>query len=334
MSTATGGPPRALLHPRHWPSWLAIGLLSAGLLLPRGLRDRLAAAAGELRYRRNAKARGTVALNLARAFPERSEAEREALAREHFRAYARAIADQPIAWWDRRLRAVERHCEVTGLGHIHAAQAAGRPFILLIPHVTGVDFAGMALAPHAELTTMANRLRDPVLQWVVNRARARHGPVWLREGGIRPVVRALRQGTSFYYMPDEDQGLRDAVFAPFFGVEKATLTALGRLAQLAGAQVLPTMVCYDPARRRYAVEVRAPLAGFPTGDARADATTMNRALEESIRRCPAQYLLEPAHVPPSPGRQPPGVSAAGALSARQGAPCPAGAAPPRRRKRW
>lgn len=290
MSTATGGPPRALLHPRHWPTWLALGLLSAGLLLPRRVRDGLAARAGDRRYRRNAKARETVALNLAWCFPELDEAERRALAREHFRAWARAVADQPIAWWDRRRRAVERHCDVSGIEHIEAAQAADRPMILLMPHVAALEFAGMALSPHIEMATIANRMRDPVVQWVVNRSRARHGQVWLREAGIRPVVRALRAGTSFYYMPDEDRGLRDAVFAPFFGAEKATLATLGRLAQLAGAAVLPMMVCYDPQRRRYAVEVRAPLADFPSGDAVADATAMNRALEESIRRCPAQYL--------------------------------------------
>jgi len=294
MSPAPGERPSAvmpgLLHPRHWPAWLALGLLSLGLVLPRRWRDGLAHALGRWQYRHQHTRREKVELNLAWCFPESDAAERQALARDHFCAWTRAMADQPLAWWDARGYIPRRLCEVTGLAHLEAAQAAGRPVILLSPHVAGIEFGGLALTPYAGLSTMANRLDDPVLQWVVHRARARHGPVWLREGGIRPVVRGLRQGTVLYYMPDEDQGLRDSVFAPFFGQPKATLTSLARLAQLARAVVLPMMACYDLDRRRYRVELRAPLADFPSGDAVTDATTMNDALEASIRRCPAQYL--------------------------------------------
>ncbi len=290
MSAGAGAPPRALLHPRHWPSWLALGLLSLGLLLPRGVRDAIARRVGDRQYRRNRRRRETVELNLDCCFPDWSRAERGHVARAHFRAWARAMADQPAAWWDRRGRVPARLCRVAGLEHLQAARAEGRAVILLCPHVTAVEFGGLALTLHASMSTMANRLRDPVLQWVVHLARARHGPVFLREHGIRPVVRALRAGTVFYYMPDEDLGPRNSVFAPFFGMQKATLTSLGRLARLSQARVVPMMAWYDDGGRRYEVELRAPLADFPSGDERADATAMNRALETSIRRAPEQYL--------------------------------------------
>lgn len=284
------GPPRELLRPRHWPSWLGLGLLSLGLLLPRRWRDRLAARVGDRQYRRNARRRETVELNLACCFPDWSEAERHAVARAHFRAFARALADQPLFWWDRDGRAMRAVCRVRGLEHLDRAGAEGEPVILLSPHVTGIAFGGVALARHVALSTMANRYADPVLQWVEHRSRVRHGPVFLREDGIRPVVRELRPGGVFYYMPDEDLGPRDSVFVPFFGMEKATLTSLGRLARLARAKVVPIMTWYDVEQRRYEVELRAPLSGFPSGDEEADARAMNAALEESIRRCPAQYL--------------------------------------------
>lgn len=284
------GPPRELLRPRHWLSWLGLGLLSLGVLLPRRWRDGIAARLGDRQYRRHVKARETVELNLACCFPDWSDDERRRVARAHFRAYARAIADQPLSWWDRSGRRTPRHCRVTGLEYLQAARADGTPVILLSPHITAVDFGGFALTPYVTMSTMANRLDDPVLQWAVHRARARHGNVFLREEGLRPVVRALRAGGVFYYMPDEDLGPRDSVFAPFFGMEKATLTSLGRLARLARAKVVPIMACYDLERRRYEVELRAPLADFPSGDDLADARAMNAALEESIRRCPEQYL--------------------------------------------
>ena len=287
--SAGAGPPRALLHPRHWPSWIALGVLSLGILLPRRWRDALAMRIGDRQFRRNAQRRETVALNLACCFPGWTPVQRTAVARAHFRAWARAMADQPLAWWDRRGRVAKRLCRVEGLEHLVRARDDGAPVILLCPHITAIEFGGLALTPHAAMSTMANRLRDPVLQWAVHLGRARHGPVFLREDGIRPVARALRRGTVFYYMPDEDLGPRNSVFAPFFGMEKATLTSLGRLARLSGARVIPMMAWYDATARHYAVELRAPLADFPSGDDRADATAMNRALETSIRRAPEQY---------------------------------------------
>ena len=284
------GPPRELLRPRHWPSWLGLGLLSLGLLLPRRWRDAIAARVGDRQYRRHVKARETVELNLTCCFPDWSEDERRRVAREHFRSYARAIADQPLSWWDLSGRRVPRRCRVTGLEHLQAAHAEGAAVILLSPHITAVDFGGLALTPHAHLSTMVNRLDNPVLQWAVHLGRARHGNVFLREDGLRPVVRALRAGAVFYYMPDEDLGPRDSVFAPFFGMEKATLTSLGRLARLARAKVVPIMACYNVEQRRYEVNLRPALFDFPSGDDDADARVMNAALEESIRQCPAQYL--------------------------------------------
>ncbi len=65
---------------------------------------------------------------------------------------------------------------------------------------------------------------------------------------------------------------KDVVFAPFFGVPAATITATHHLARLSGAEVIPFF------HRRlddggYAIRLEAPLADFPS----ADAVTIRRA---------------------------------------------------------
>lgn len=281
----------SLLAPRHWPSWIGIALIASAGLLPRVLRDPIAGRVGELQYRHNPKRRGIVALNLARCYPQLDERERQARARAHFRAYAQVMADQARLWLDLRRRVPGRDCRVEGFEHIERERGRGRSVILLAPHCVAVELGGIALTPRVALSTMANRLQDPVLHWLVNHVRRRYGVrVWFREDGLRPAVRALRQGTVFYYMPDEDQGERDAVFAPFFGEPKATLNTLGRLARLSGAAVIPMMAWYDEDRHCYRVQLQPPLEGFPAGDAATDAARMNAALEQSIALCPAQYL--------------------------------------------
>lgn len=281
----------SLLAPRHWLSWAGILLLAAARLLPQALRDPIAGRVGDFQYRHNPKRRGIVELNLAQCYPQLDDAQREARARAHFRVYAKVMADQARLWLDLRRRVPARDCRVEGLEYIEAERARGHSVILLKPHSVAVEFGGIALTPHVGLSTMANRLSDPVLDWLVSHVRRRYGVrVWFREDGLRPVVRALREGAVFYYMPDEDQGQRDAVFAPFFGEPKATLNTLGRLARLSGAAVIPMMAWYDEERRCYRVQLLPPLDGFPTGDEVADATTMNAALEQSIALCPEQYL--------------------------------------------
>lgn len=281
----------SLLAPWHWLSWAGIVLLATTRLLPRALRDSIAGCMGEFRYRHNARRRGIVELNLALCYPDLDETQRRARARAHFRAYAQAMADQSRLWFDLRRRVPVRDCRVTGLEHVEAERARGRSVILLKPHSVAVEFGGIALTPHFDLSTMANHLGDPVLNWLVNHVRRRYGVrVWFREDGLRPVVRALREGTVFYYMPDDDQGERDAVFVPFFGEPKATLNTLGRLARLSGAAVIPTMAWYDEQQCCYQVRLQPPLSEFPTGDAIADAARMNEALEQCIALCPAQYL--------------------------------------------
>jgi lauroyl/myristoyl acyltransferase len=133
--------------------------------------------------------------------------------------------------------------------------------------------------------------RNPVVNWILNRGRLRFGGGLLsRDQGLRPVVRGLRAGLAFYYLPDEDFGPKQSVFVPFFGIPTATLPTLGRLAEMADAAVVPCFVRVLARARGYEVVLGAPLASFPSGDRLADAAAMNRAMEDGIRDMPEQYM--------------------------------------------
>jgi lauroyl-KDO2-lipid IV(A) myristoyltransferase len=80
------------------------------------------------------------------------------------------------------------------------------------------------------------------------------------------------------------------VFTPFFGVPKATIPLLGRLATSCRATVIPTLAFYSSERRRFSIEFLEPLQDFPSGDTAQDALRMNRLIEEMVNRDPAQYL--------------------------------------------
>lgn len=282
--------PRASLAPRHWPAWLAVGLLWVCAQLPMAASRALGALLGVLLWLGNAKRRHIAEVNLALCFPQLAARERARLLRRHYYATGRAYVDLGTLVWgsERRIR---RKVHLRGLEHYRAPAAAGRNIILLVPHCVGVNFGGAAIAPYHPIFSMFKPVRNPVANWLLNRARMRFGAKLLaRHQGLRPVVRAIRAGMAFYYLPDEDLGPRHSVFAPFFGVPAATLTTLGRLARMTNAAVVPCFTRLLPGGKGYEVVFHPALEGFPSGDERQDAARMNQALEKGIRLAPEQYL--------------------------------------------
>jgi KDO2-lipid IV(A) lauroyltransferase len=129
-----------------------------------------------------------------------------------------------------------------------------------------------------------------VLDRIFLRARTRFGnPVLVsRQEGMRSVLRVLRTGKAFYFLPDMDFGRRDSIFSPFFGVPTATITALPRLARLANAKVIPAVTRQDG--EGYLVKFYPPWEDYPSGDLEADVRRMNAFIEDRVREMPEQYF--------------------------------------------
>ena len=62
------------------------------------------------------------------------------------------------------------------------------------------------------------------------------------------IVRVIRSGKPFYFLPDMDFGARDAAFVPFFGVPAATLLAPSRMARALDMVVQPVVALFTPRR--------------------------------------------------------------------------------------
>ncbi|TAM46467.1 MAG: lipid A biosynthesis acyltransferase [Gammaproteobacteria bacterium] len=281
---------RNTFAPRWWPSWLLLLFLRLSALLPLRASRLLGATLGLLIYALNAKRRHIARVNLKLCFPDKSDAERADLLRRHFMVKGQSYLDTGFLAWA-SLRRIRRATHIRGLEHLRAARQRGRNVILLAPHFLGMNFAASVLArEHAEFSMMKLQ-RNAVVNWLLNKGRMRFGLKLLaRTQGLRPVVRTLKEGLAFYYLPDEDFGPRHSVFAPFFGVPTATLTTLGRLAELTDAAVIPCFVRLLPRGRGYEIMLKPPLANYPRGDKQDDAACMNRALEDGIRTHPEQYM--------------------------------------------
>ena len=280
-----------LLHPRYWLSWLALGAIGVLAFVPPRWRDRLADALTPLVCAISKKQIYIARTNLAICFKEKSEAEREAILMTSIRVGLKSLLGFGEFTWRSPAHVMGR-IQVSGWEHIEAEQAAGRPVILVVPHSWPIDAAGYYFAQRGlPMCTMMKSARNPVFDWHINGARARHGcRVYERSAGIKPVIKAVKSGLSFFYLPDQDHGREASLFALFFNHPKATLPALPRLVKLTGARALPVLACYDEQAHGYRLEVEAPYADYPSGDLMADTCRMNDSVERQLCRHPGQYM--------------------------------------------
>lgn len=277
------------LRPALLPAWLGVGLLWLLHWLPLPLQAAIGNALGWLLALVPSKRRRVVATNLALCFPDTPVSMRTRWLRQTFQASTRAALEHGLLWWGsasrvRRLVQVEHPEHIFGDGQ--------RPVIWLAPHFVGLDMGGIRLSMEKTTVSMYVRARNPVMDKLVLHGRTRFTQAILvsRHDGIKPVIRALKTGHPFYYLPDQDQGRKEAVFAPFFGIATATVSALPRLAKVAGAQIVPITTRQLPGGKGYVVTCHPPWDNYPTNDLEADVARMNRWIEARVREMPAQYL--------------------------------------------
>jgi len=256
--------------------------------LPAHALARLGEWLGLLLHALVASRRRIVRINLRLCFPEMTETERRTLAREHFRAVGRASILEAVGWWGSR-EEVKKLVRFEGL--VHYNRHAGKPMILFAPHFVGLNLGGVRVSQlPATFASMYSQIKNPLLDRLMLHARTRFGQSELisRQDGIKPVIRAIKKGHPFYYLPDMDYGPRDAVFVPFFGVPAATITGMPRLARATGAVIVPCITRW--CEGRYVTRFYPAWENYPTEDVVADTRRMNAFLEERIREMPEQYF--------------------------------------------
>ena len=201
--------------------------------------------------------------------------------------FAQAVLDRTLGWWASKER-LQRIIRIHGVEHL--TDSEGRPVILLTPHFVGLDAGGTVVSMHVVGCSVFSMQKNPVLNKLLYDGRMRFNEAVLlsRQDGMRKIVKAMKEGHPFYYLPDMDFGPKESIFAPFFGVPAATIPALSRLVRLTGARVVP-VICRQVADG-YEIEVMPAWDNFPGASVEADTEFMNKFIESQVLRMPEQYF--------------------------------------------
>jgi KDO2-lipid IV(A) lauroyltransferase len=193
-----------------------------------------------------------------------------------------------------------------GREHIAQARAAGKGIVYLTPHFGCFELAGQALNELGPITVL---YRPPKIAWLgtlleQRRQRSDGRMAAADMGGVRALLGALKRREAILVLPDQVPGQGEGAWTEFFGKPAYTMTLAARLAERADSVCLIVTCERLPAGKGFAMHVR-PLPSALAGE--STARRINRALEETIRARPEQYLWgynrykRPAGAAPPPG---------------------------------
>ncbi len=266
---------------------IALVLLRALARLPYPVVRRAGLWVGSIAWLVAAPRRQITRINLRLCYPNLTESQREAIGRAHFQYFVRSFFERFIFWFGTEAR-IRSLVSLDGLDLFERWR--GKPVILLAPHFVGIDAGGIRFQLESSFASMYAQQKSRVLTEVMTSGRSRFNgaQMFLRNDGLRPAIRALRDGVPFYFLPDMDLGPRDAVFVDFFGVPAATVTSVARLARLSGAVVIPLVTTMTDTG--YVAKFYPAWEDYPGDDLQAATRRMNHFIEERVAEMPAQYL--------------------------------------------
>lgn len=257
--------------------------------LPLPILGRIGEAIGSLLFATMRSRRHITLTNLRLCLPHLPEPERRMIAKQHFQSYARSVLERSILWWASEARL--KRLIVTEPGVPLEAFQSG-PVILLCPHFVCLDVAGVAIAMEASACSIYTEQKNKVFDEALREGRERFRPVriFTRQEGIKPIIRAMREGLPFFMLPDLDFGMQDAEFVPFFGIQAATLTAPARMAAATRAKIIPVIATFLPDYKGWQVRFYPEWENFPGPDILAATRRVNAFIEERVLEAPAEYF--------------------------------------------
>ncbi|MBS0488163.1 MAG: LpxL/LpxP family Kdo(2)-lipid IV(A) lauroyl/palmitoleoyl acyltransferase [Proteobacteria bacterium] len=278
-----------LSSPRHWPSWIGLGVVRLIAKLPYRALRLLGRGLGMLTAYLPGARRRVAQCNLELCFPGLSDAERAQLLRRNLADLGCMLVEFAFAWFGSDRAIARTPCAIEGLEHLERCRAQGRGVLLVGAHFSHLELCARLVSQRIRIAGMYRVMDDPVFEHAVLHARLHYADAMFAKDELRASVKYLKRGGTLWYAPDQDMRGKDTVFAPFFGVSASTLTATHHLARLSGAAVIPFFHKREP-RGGYAIRLEAPLENFPSTDIVTDTARINACIERMVREAPAQYL--------------------------------------------
>ena len=271
------------------------GILAVGSRLPLRLTRFPAAMLTRLTLRFLKRERTRISDNLAIAFPDLDQKERDQIMRGCADHLGRVLAE--VAWlWRARPDEVERICEVDGIEHIWNALDQGRGGILATGHLGNWEMLNAYLGSSGVPITVAVReLDDSRVDTLVNTLRTRFGSEVILRGvsAGKQLLQALRKGRGVGLLLDQDIPSIPGVFVPFFNRPAWTPSGAATLALRARCPIMPGFIHRKPDgthKIKIYPALNVPTEGTLREKVREMTAEATAAAEWNVRAWPEQWV--------------------------------------------
>ncbi|MGH8338316.1 MAG: lysophospholipid acyltransferase family protein, partial [Gammaproteobacteria bacterium] len=235
--------------------------------------------------------------NLAIAFPQRSVEERRRILRASYVNLGRGAAEY-IRLGGFFYKRLKHRVTYDGMENLTGAKQRNPQagVVVLSAHFGNFELLAPAHALHGHQITLVHHTQrflagDALMTFVRERAGVE---IMRKHAAARGVLRALRRGDLVGIPFDQNAKRSEAIFVPFFNEIAATASGLARLVAIAGASVVPVFIIRQPDGRSHKIEAQDEVPVQRSGNAEADTIENTRrfvrAIEDTVRRYPEQFL--------------------------------------------
>ena len=263
----------SLLYPQYWLLWVLLAFFYLCAHLPLMIQYALGRGIGQLLYLFGSARRKVAEINIQLCFPELNKRQQCLLVHKNMLSTGIGFMEQNMAWFMPRKK-MQSLIQVEGLQHLQSLQGQGA--IVVMRHTTTISLGVVAVTLFHAATGMYRRHKNPVIEYVQRRGRERMraDTVAFERKEIRAMLKFLRQGAMVIYSPDQDYGIKQGLWAKYFGIEAATVAATPRFAQMTKAKVIImdfVRLCDNQGDKQgrkqgYKLSFSAPLDDFPSGN--------------------------------------------------------------------
>ena len=274
-------------HPKFFPTWMLIGLMKIGTKLPFKLQVLLGKIMGKLLYHLLKDLKRVALINISRCFPNKDKEQVEDLAKQHFEAIGISVFETANAYFGTDKK-IAKLISIENEQYFAQAQAQGRSIILLAAHFMPLMLGSRALLLKHNIANIYRPQNNQLFDQVMHDGFVKHGAVMIKTKDTRTMLKAVKNALPIWYAPDQDLGVHNSVFAPFFNIQTATVSATARLAKGENTVVVPYF--FRRTEDGYQMSFEPPIENYPDADEAISAGITNQILERQILQAPEQYL--------------------------------------------
>ena len=272
------------------------GLLAA---MPRRAAVGLGIGVGRIGFRLLGRLRRVALRNLAIAYPEMSDAERQRVARGTFENLGRVLGEMS------QLRGASRE-QIAGIVDFELSRETaelyrrvkdeGRGVLITTGHLGNWELLVLGFAAIYEpISYLARPIDNLLVEEMALEIRTQFGNLPINKtNSALTAINLLRRGGILGILADVNAHPKEGVFVPFFGFQACTTNGPAMIAIRAKALILPAFCVWDRDRRRYKFVHGPVIEPANTGDRKSDIVSTTAAytaeIEKMIREYPEQWM--------------------------------------------